>query len=226
MVIPDVHGRDYHKYFPRDDFDKVVYLGDYVDSFDKTDDEIYNNLVNIIQYKKDNMDKTILLLGNHCLSYYVSGMNGSCSGFRPKAYNSLRTLYLDNKDLFQASYQINNYLFTHAGVTSVWWNKFIKLLGEDYDLFYKDMNISEIINHEFDRNNNTLFDVGRVRGGWCKSGGPFWADLTESTAYMIKDLHQVVGHTPVKEIFTHKWKEGNSSITYCDTTYDYYELNI
>lgn len=226
MFIPDCHGCDYWKYFPKENCDIVIFGGDYVDSFDKTDEEIRTNLMEIINYKKDNMDKVILLLGNHDLQYLFSYSSHGCSGFRPKMYPSLHILFQDNKELFQASCQIDDYLFTHAGVTSVWWNKFIKNLGEKYESLYKDMSISDIINHEFDRKNIDLFDVGRIRGGWCKSGGPFWADLTESTAYMIPNLHQIIGHTPVKEIFTHKWQEGNSSITYCDTTYDYYELEI
>lgn len=227
-VIGDVHGRDLWKAFPLNDFDKVVFLGDYVDSFDKSNVQILHNLKEIIQYKKDNMDKVVLLLGNHDVSYIVPSQRGICSGFRPEAYYDLNDLFKENKDLFQVAYQIisfdKSYLFTHAGITSVWWNKFIKEYYPEDTIKTKD--IADIINYEFDRNNETLFDVGRVRGGWNKSGGPFWADKSETTAWLLPNLHQIVGHTPVKEIGTHVWKEGKASITYCDTTYDYYELEI
>lgn len=224
-VIGDVHGRDLWKAFPLNEFDKIIWLGDYCDSFDKSNVQILHNLKDIIQYKKDNMDKVVLLLGNHDVSYIVPSQRGICSGFRPEAYYDLNDLFKENKDLFQAAYQIisfdKSYLFTHAGVTSVWWNKFSK----DFDKGDPSP-ISDIINCEFNHNNKDLFDVGRSRGGWYKSGGPFWADKSESTAWLLSSLHQIVGHTPVKEIYTHEWKEGKASITYCDTTYDYYELEI
>jgi hypothetical protein len=195
-------------------------LGDYSDSFDKTDEQIINNLQDIIQYKRDNMEKCILLIGNHDLQYIFSYESHGCSGFRYSYYHILHHIFQSDIKLFQAAYEKGEYLFTHAGVTAVWWKK---VEDEGIDI---DAPMSDIINDMWNNNNILLYDVGRVRGGWTKSGGPFWADKSETMAYMLPNYHQVVGHTPVKEIGTHVWREGNASITYCDTIHDYYELEI
>jgi hypothetical protein len=224
MVIPDVHGRDYWKSFPKDEFDKIVFLGDYVDSFDKSDEEILTNLLNIIKYKKDNMDKVELLLGNHDLQYLFNYMSNGCSGYRDNMYAPLHILFNDNKHLFKPIHQIDDYIFSHAGITSVWLNK---LKQELKDTPYNEIeNLEELITEMFNKNYITLYDIGRIRGGWCKSGGPFWADMSESKTYMLYNFKQIVGHTPIENIETHNWKQGNSSITFCDTIYLYHELNI
>jgi hypothetical protein len=228
IVIGDTHGRDTWKYYPLNEYDKVIFIGDYVDSYDKTDEEIIKNLQDIIQYKKDNMDRCVLLLGNHDVMYLFSYSSHGCSGFRLTYYHTLHHLFESNKDLFQTAYQINmfdkKYLFTHAGVTSIWWKRFQKSLKDNS---YETLNSSmaDILNNEFKLNNYTLFEVGSMRGGGHKSGGPFWADKSESTAWSLPNYCQIVGHTPVKEICTHEWREGNSSITYCDNI-GYYELEI
>ena len=65
-VIGDIHGKDtWKKYNNFNDCDIIVFLGDYVDSFYESNETIYNNLEEIIQFKKDNKNKVILLLGNH-----------------------------------------------------------------------------------------------------------------------------------------------------------------
>jgi len=224
MCIPDIHGRDYWKSFPKQDFDVVIFLGDYTDSFDKSDKYILDNLQNIIEYKKNNVDKTILLLGNHDLQYYFSYASYGCTGFRVKMYVPLHSLFQNNKELFKPIHVVGNYIFSHAGITSVWYKKLLKEIEGTPYADTKDL--EELITALFYKEHVILSDVGRTRGGWCKSGGPFWADLAESKAWMLKDFHQVVGHTPIKEIFTHEWKEGNSSITYCDSIYDYHEITV
>lgn len=221
IFVPDVHGRNHWKEFPLNEFDLVVFGGDYVDSFDLKDEEIIRNLQDILQYKRDNPDKCILLIGNHDLQYIYSYESNGCSGFRYSYYHTLHHIFRSDMELFQAAYQKGDYLFTHAGVSSVWWNKFWRNMQEWYD---DEPEISKVINDGFKENIIDLYDVGYCRGGWCKSGGPFWADKSETMAYMLPGYHQVVGHTPVKEITTHE--AGDSSITYCDTIHYYYEIEI
>jgi hypothetical protein len=223
MCIGDIHGRDYWKAFPVNEFDKVIFLGDYVDAYDKKDEQIIKNLQDILQYKRDNMEKCILLIGNHDLQYMFSVQSHGCSGYRPSYYHMLHHIFQTDKNLFLPAYQEGKYLFTHAGVTSIWWKKF--LMKSDREVIEHDMEIADHICEAFPTTIE-LFDVGHYRGGWCKSGGPFWADRSESTAYLLPNYDQIVGHTPVKEIGTHVWGEGKASITFCDSIYDYYELDI
>lgn len=66
-VIPDVHGHDWWKNLITDieDLDYVIFLGDYVDEWELSDNIILNNLKDIIEFKKSNIDKVVLLYGNH-----------------------------------------------------------------------------------------------------------------------------------------------------------------
>lgn len=83
LIIPDVHGRTFWKYAIDniDKYDKVIFLGDYLDpyfweviSFDFA----ISNFKEIIKFKRDNMDKVILLKGNHDW-HYISLQFMDCS---------------------------------------------------------------------------------------------------------------------------------------------------
>ena len=75
LVIPDIHGRLFWLDKTKDisDYDKVIFLGDYLDPYKDeniTVKDAIENFKKIIQFKKDNLDKVVLLLGNHDLPYY------------------------------------------------------------------------------------------------------------------------------------------------------------
>jgi metallophosphoesterase superfamily enzyme len=69
LAIGDIHGRDVWKDINFLAFDKVVFVGDYVDSYIRSDWQVYQNLKEIIDLKKQNFDKVVLLLGNHDIHY-------------------------------------------------------------------------------------------------------------------------------------------------------------
>ena len=75
LVLPDVHGREFWKKPCEniDDFDKVVFLGDYLDPYDFdgiTVKMAIENFKQIIDFAKKNTDKVVLLLGNHDMPYF------------------------------------------------------------------------------------------------------------------------------------------------------------
>ena len=73
ITLGDTHGRPYWKdMIDNSEFDLVVFLGDYVDSYEIDDAHTIENLLSIIDYKKGNMDSCILLLGNHDIQYFFS----------------------------------------------------------------------------------------------------------------------------------------------------------
>ena len=72
ITIGDIHGRSDWQEIDPANYDKIIFVGDYVDSFTVSDIDIITNLLNIIQFKKDNMNKVVLLLGNHDLQYLFS----------------------------------------------------------------------------------------------------------------------------------------------------------
>jgi hypothetical protein len=204
----------------------ILFVGDYEDSYDISDAKIIHNLKEIIQFKKDNPDKVVLLIGNHDNQYIYSYQSNGCSGFRYSYYQELHQLYNDNIKLFKPIHQVDNYLFSHAGITSVWFNKMKKEVEDTPYSFENFKNIEEWVTALWNKNHISLYDVGRTRGGWLKSGGPFWCDKSELIAYMLPNYTQIIGHTPVKEITIHENKQQNAKAIFCDTTYDYYELEI
>lgn len=211
LTIGDVHGSGYWKeLIDLGKYDKIVFLGDYVDSFTETDGDILSNLNQIIELKKQNRDRIILLWGNHDLQYRFSYSTHGCSGYRYRMYAALHTLFTENDYLFQASFQIGNYIWTHAGINNRWFDWFeehaVNLTGT----------ISEKLNDMFNSSKEyVLSAVGRERGGNSNYGGIFWADKSETSAYPLEGTHQIVGHTRVYGITEMTFDE-NTSIVYCD----------
>lgn len=70
LVIPDVHLRKFWRQCISDNIskvDKVVFLGDYFDPYNEPDleDDPISMMQNVIDLKKNEPNKYILLLGNH-----------------------------------------------------------------------------------------------------------------------------------------------------------------
>ena len=77
LVIPDVHGETFWKepvlkYI--DKVDRIIFLGDYLDPYpeegkDYSPQEIFDNLMDIVELKRNHMEKVVLLKGNHDQHY-------------------------------------------------------------------------------------------------------------------------------------------------------------
>lgn len=216
LSIGDLHGVDIWKTFGdipklleggfKPKYDYYVFVGDYVDSFVKTNIEILDNLKDLIKFKKSYPNNVILLWGNHDIQYLTSYREHGCSGYRPEAYFDLHELFRNNRKLFQLGFQIDNYLWTHAGIHRGWY---------EYEFPYESKNIADDLNQAFLENNKSIFNVGYMRGGMNNVGGPLWADLSETSKKPIMGYHQIVGHTRLKEIKKIELNE-DTSVTYID----------
>ena len=83
LVLGDIHGHDSWKSIVnKEDYDEVVFLGDYVDSFTLNAEVISKNLLDIIKFKEKMGDKCHLCYGNHDHSYYYGER---CSGYKINA---------------------------------------------------------------------------------------------------------------------------------------------
>lgn len=127
-IIPDVHGRLFWKDIisRKDEFEKIIFLGDYLDPYDferVTKEQALDNFREILDFKKDNSDKVILLQGNHDVSYSLSR---DCCNCRCdyENYNEIQKLFRDNFDLFELFYKFEQkdklFLFSHAGIADEW----------------------------------------------------------------------------------------------------------
>jgi len=214
ISIGDIHGKTYWKEVDPNKYDKIVFQGDYVDSYYHKNAEIYANLLDIIQLKKDYSDKVILLLGNHDIQYMFLDEGFGCSGFRPEMASNLNFLFKSNKNLFQIAFQIDNFLWTHAGVSTGWYDKnknVIEKIGEKFST----KNLADTFNHMlWLKENKILHQVGSCRGGAYSFGGITWADRRETSTDYPEGFHQIVGHTPIDEIT--KYGDEKGSIRYID----------
>lgn len=69
ITIGSIHGRDSWKEIVKQDFDKVIFIGDYFDSFDIPFKDQLQNFQAIIAFKKQNPDRVVLLIGEHDYQY-------------------------------------------------------------------------------------------------------------------------------------------------------------
>ena len=199
LIIPDIHGREFWKEaIDKNTFEKVIFLGDYADPYPIeriTADDAIENLKSIIEYKQQNPDKVILLLGNHDLHYYSKYYQKltTATRYNPHTAISLQRLFLDNAHLFQLAYEIDfsgkHYLFSHAGITQGWLKRNLNLIQEP-DACH--------LNRLLHTNNGleTLAQVGRIRWGAYPNGSMVWADVEELLiSNPIPDTYQIVGHS-------------------------------
>lgn len=228
ISIGDIHGKSVWNTIDPGEYDKIIFVGDYTDDYyPTTDEQIFENLINIINFKKANPDKVELLYGNHDCSY-VYGW--SCSGFRSSMREKLFHLFHANKSLFKFAHQEKNYIWTHAGITRFWYDDYFKKIVTIYDLH--ENNIADQINTLSNSNDGleTIRKVGIIRGGAGYFGGPIWADQREFDEKTILDgYHQIVGHSKTGSGIKKKIYNENTSITFIDcldTKTEFYEIEI
>ncbi len=184
-------------------YDKIIFIGDYTDSFDISSPTILKNLKEIIELKKILEHRVVLLLGNHDVQYFVKGQG--CSGYRPEMKHDLEEVFLSNEDLFQLAFQDGNYLWTHAGVSSAWLDVFRKELYEPTMRFSKilreesPVTIAGQLNLGFRFRLKSVFNVDWDSGGRDSTAGPLWIRPGRLNRESLP-INQVVGHTVHKEI--------------------------
>lgn len=201
LVIGDIHGRDFWKGLTqKHSVDKVVFVGDYVDSYDIPTPKIRENLEDIVNFARNNIGKVELLVGNHDIQY-IFHPKYQCSGFNSVALFDYQIIFRENRDLFKAAHLQGDYLISHAGVTQSLWN----LCGGGGETD----GIDETINYLYERNFYTLFWVGRLRGGVYPTPGIFWADKRELLVDPLLGYNQIVGHTPSREVHDEETFDGH-----------------
>lgn len=67
LIIPDVHGRKFWREYINDEFDHIIFLGDYLDPYpgEATAEEALQEFKDIVNFKNSNLEKVTLLIGNH-----------------------------------------------------------------------------------------------------------------------------------------------------------------
>jgi hypothetical protein len=229
VAIGDLHGRNCWREVDVDLYDKVVFMGDYVDSFTLSDRDIYTNLKKVIQLKRALPEKIVLLLGNHDIQYLHFPIF-RIAGYRQSMQPKLADLFNKNRDCFQMAYQYKDYLFTHAGVTSFWWHHFLKSpMVQTMDIH--KYSIAAILNHVESagtiRDREVLYNEGHYTVPLIGCGSPIWATALETSIDMLPGIHQIAGHVQVERPQTVEFS--GRSMTYIDCLHSgsqFFELTI
>ena len=191
-----------------EEYDKIIFVGDYCDSFNKTNEEILTNLKDIILFAKAYPEMVILLLGNHDVHYIVH--NECCSGYRGEMRADLNELFKENEELFRMAYLdefdndnfIIKTLWTHAGVTKGWHSELLKDVNSpsyrlnDFFIGSESWAIDKLINVSWKLRATNVFNVDAHSGGNDLWAGPIWVRPTILKEFNLEGYDQVVGHTP------------------------------
>ena len=130
LILGDTHGRSTWKLaVHQEQPDRVIFIGDYFDSFEISGVEQIDNFKQIIQYKETNPQvEVIMLIGNHDHHYYPEiGYTGT-SGYQSGVAPSITQAIDENRHHLQMAYGFEDFLFTHAGVSPVFMDQ---VFGKD-----------------------------------------------------------------------------------------------
>lgn len=231
LVIPDIHGRTFWKDVTKniDDYDKVIFLGDYLDPYPFehiSEENAITNFLEIIDFAEQHSDKIIMLLGNHDLHYINSDFAAICGGSRYmyKYAEDINNIFMKHIKMFHIIYQTDKTLFSHAGVFKSWLDKWNLTLGSDFDKLILQTDTK----HTFRRSKTIpLADVSYYRGGESEIGSCVWSDVDEKrevdeSGMLINVMginkYQIFGHTLQVHWKDSSMKEiefGNPIICYC-----------
>ncbi len=224
LVVPDVHGRRFWKDGSPNvytkDYKLIVFLGDYLDPYYNENinfTDCLRNFKEIIQFKKENIDRVVLLLGNHDLHYVTHIIQ---SGRKYERAPEVPELFRNNWALFKVMYTISIFnqdiVFSHAPIIKKW-IECCNITLEDisqgkYMLPTGVCELANFLNNlwiEYNTvGNPRLFGLlsycSWYRGGYDGAGSPVWADVRE--AHNIDGWYQVFGHT---QLVTDNYLKGN-----------------
>jgi len=197
VIIGDIHGRDCWKQIVIDEQpDRVIFIGDYFDSYDDyTAAEQMWNFEQIINFKLSGKAEVIILIGNHDY-HYTRGVYEHYSGYQYGARPAIEQLLEDNKHHLQMCYQMDEYLFSHAGISSEWLNNNI--------IMWDVPNLEMYINDLWKYKPNAFNFIGYDPYGDSVFSSPIWIrpkSLQRANRDTLRNQFiQVVGHTERNKI--------------------------
>jgi predicted MPP superfamily phosphohydrolase len=188
VVLGDTHGRSVWKLIVNmEKPDRVIFIGDYFDSFNiPAVDQMYN-FNEIVEYKESGKADVIMLIGNHDHHYYPEIGNTGTSGYQYGAAAAISKVIDENREHLQMAYSFDNFLFTHAGVSPVFMDQ---VFGEDG--WEKD-NIVEFNGMESSGDNTTQTPI------WIRPRSLMSANKKHEKG-LKNDYIQIVGHTQMQEL--------------------------
>ena len=208
VVIGDVHGRSLWKLIVnQENPDRVVFIGDYFDSFDIKGVDQLNNFLDIIEYKKSSGKEVIMLIGNHDYHYFPEVGNTGTSGYQSIFKHQIEPTIDVNREYLQMVYQMDEFLFSHAGISSAFLDSVFGING------WKTETIVEQVNELF-KYKPLTFNFGEAVSiqkmsfldpyGDNEEQSPIWIRprslMSANRNTLRTQVIQIVGHTQVKKL--------------------------
>jgi len=208
-VISDIHQSEFWKKAveQKDDFEKIIFLGDEFDTWSNDWPLQISNAEDIIAFKKANPGKVDLCWSNHATSYYL---DERCSGYQSNHSAEIKAFYNRYKEFYNVVYIYNKWIFSHSGVSKVWIkNSGIKTVNDINQLFISSPNFFRWTGPDVSGNN--------------ANEGPLWIRPEALIGSYVQGFHQVAGHT--ENIQPRIVKKSGQMFVFCDT-YDHNYLTI
>ena len=211
LVVPDLHGRVAWKrpvmafLTTAEAKDRVVFLGDYNDSFHVADDHMLTNFRAVLRLKRQYPTKVVLLLGNHCLSYlFYPNPAFRCPGFRLSLAPQLAKLYQAHTAHFQVAFAIEQTLLVHAGVSWQWLDYNERALRKLTSHRYSSASeLAALLNAllSTQAGQRLLWQISPDNGGLDRYDSPLWVRPNSLLKNgLLVGIVQVVGHTEVDNL--------------------------
>lgn len=208
IILGDIHGHDSWKQIVEQnkDADRIIFVGDYFDSFSVPSVVQQHNFKEIIEFKTSTDKEVVLLIGNHDYHYFPEIGDTGTSGYQAVHAPSISQLIDENRQHLQVAYQFDDILVTHAGVSSVWLDDSIIM----WDVPNLAMYINDLFKYQPKkigyRSYKQIGDTVYSTGGYGNETfqGPIWirpqALMRANYDTLRSQIRQVVGHTGQNQI--------------------------
>jgi len=203
IVIGDVHGLSLWKLIvnQEQDADRIVFIGDYFDSFDILGVEQIQNFKEIIEYKETSGKEVIMLIGNHDHHYFPEVGYTGTSGYQRGIDQFITQIIDENRHHLQMAYSFDEFLFTHAGVSPTFMD------SEFGDEGWVEENVVKLLNDLFKYKPKSFTFKGTDPYGDNTYQTPIW--IRPRSLMAVNNKHkkglkkkyiQIIGHTQVKKL--------------------------
>lgn len=170
--VGDIHGKVEEVERALDGDGHKVFVGDFLDSFDRKPEEQVEAL--LLALDAADRGEATVLFGNHELSYLMPERH-RCSGFKPLTYRLVRPIAGRMMKTMVPYLRLpDNFLVTHAGADR--------------------LVLPHVREGEFEKMDTPLHWIGHTRGGRNSVGGIFWLDFMLEFE-PIAGVNQIFGHT-------------------------------
>ncbi len=132
IILGDIHGYPTWKRIvdKHPEADRIIFIGDYLDSFDISGIEQLHNLNALIRFKNESKKEVIFLIGNHDHQYWPGVGYSGTSGYQPKMHTSFEAVFHENRSLFQMCFEDEKgVIYSHAGFSAKWCREVLNLSG-------------------------------------------------------------------------------------------------